>query len=117
MANIVSYAVTVLKNRENKRVQIIIKNSHKQNITWQTTPTITDKGFKQKVTAQDPQKANTLLEFGKIPHPVQLLIPYSFPLLQMFVTTCIVCFCFTGLPCLRQTFAHLPESATIPSQS
>ena len=89
-----SYAVTVLKNIENKRVQIIIKNSHKQNITWQTTATITDKGFKQKVTAQDPQKANTLLECGKIPHPVQLLIPYSFPLLQMFVTTCIVCFLF-----------------------
>ena len=65
-----SCAVTVLKNIENKRVQIITKNSHKQNITWHTTATITDKGFKQKVTAQDPQKANTLLEFGKIPHPV-----------------------------------------------
>lgn len=94
MANIVSHAVSILKNIENKRVQIIIKNSHKRNITWQTTATITDEGFKQKVTAQDPQKANTLLECGKIPHPVQLLIPYSFPLLQMFVTTCIVCFLF-----------------------
>lgn len=94
MANIVSHAVSILKNIENKRVQIIIKNSHKQNITWQTTATITDKGFKQKVTAQDPQKANTLLECSKIPHPVQLLTPYSFPLLQMFVTTCIVCFLF-----------------------
>lgn len=94
MANIVSHAVSILKNIENKRVQIIIKNSHKQNITWQTTATVTDKGFKQKVTAQDAQKANTLLEFGKIPHPVQLPIPYSFPLLQMFVTTCIVCFLF-----------------------
>ena len=94
MANIVSHAVSILKNIENKRVQIIIKNSHKQNITWQTTATVTDKGFKQKVTAQDPQKANTLLEFSKIPHPVQLPIPYSFPLLQMFVTTCIVCFLF-----------------------
>lgn len=94
MADIVSCAVTVLKNIENKHVQIIIKNSHEQNITWHTTATITDKGFKQKVIAQDPQKANTLLEFGKILHPVQLLIPYSFPLLQMFVTTFIACFLF-----------------------
>ena len=40
-----SCAVAVLKNIENEHV---IKNSHKQNITWQTTATITDKGFKQK---------------------------------------------------------------------
>lgn len=78
----------------------MIKNSHKQNITWQTTATVTDKGFKQKVTAQDPQKANTLLEFGKIPHPVQLPIPYSFP--TVFCCRCLLqhvlfVFCFDFL--------------------
>lgn len=49
------------KTYKNMRVQIIIKNSHKQNIAWQTTATITDGGFKQKVTAQDPQKDHYII--------------------------------------------------------